>query len=354
MLCSQSYLAYSTCLQQTSLRTTFRCDCKQQLNLALKYVKENGGAVIYLQQEGRGIGLANKIAAYALQDEGYDTVDANLHLGLPEDNRQYGVVPSILQEIGIDSIKLMTNNPRKLEHLQRLGMDVNGTVPMVVERANEYNRQYLLTKKERMRHTNFGDMLKRSNADLSTDRTDVVLNGVMAPQKTINNNNNVKKEQSNAGIQIEGHVMPRLNQTDINPFNTGRKMAENAVRTALLEDEESQSGVQAADDGYCFGRESVERAITAMKNGELVVVVDDEDRENEGDFIIAADLITPESMATMVRYTSGVICIGMEGKRMDELKLPPMCTNNEDPKGTAFSVTVDASKEHGKFLLRKY
>lgn len=308
--------------------------------------------MIYLQQEGRGIGLANKIAAYALQDEGYDTVDANLHLGLPEDNRQYGVVPSILQEIGIESIKLMTNNPRKLEHLQRLGMDVNGTVPMVVERANEYNRKYLLTKKERMRHANFGDMLKRSNADLSTDRTDVVLNGVMAPQKRINNNNNVKNEQTNAGIQIEGHVMPRLNQTDINPFSTGRKMAENAVRTALLEDEESQSGVQAADDGYCFGRESVERAITAMKNGELVVVVDDEDRENEGDFIIAADLITPESMATMVRYTSGVICIGMEGKRMDELKLPAMCTNNEDPKGTAFSVTVDASKEHGKFLLR--
>jgi hypothetical protein len=80
-------------------------------------------------------------------------------------------------------------------------------------------------------------------------------------------------------------------------------------------------------------------------------VVDDESRENEGDFIMAADLATPETMATMIRYTSGVICIGMEGSRMDALKLPPMLTNNEDPKGTAFSVTVDATTKHGTSLF---
>ena len=81
--------------------------------MALHYIQKHGGCIIYLQQEGRGIGLANKIAAYALQDVGLDTVDANLHLGFPEDSREYGVVPSILQDLQIDSIQLMTNNPRK-------------------------------------------------------------------------------------------------------------------------------------------------------------------------------------------------------------------------------------------------
>jgi len=111
--------------------------------------------------------------------------------------------------------------------------------------------------------------------------------------------------------------------------------------------DEEQAGVTAADDGYCFGRESVEDAVAAIARGELVVVVDDMDRENEGDFIMAADLCTPETMSTIVRYSSGVICIGMEGERMDELDLPAMIENNEDPKETAFSVTVDATRKHG-------
>ncbi len=79
--------------------------------MALEYLQRNGGAIIYLQQEGRGIGLANKVAAYQLQDAGMDTVEANVHLGFPEDARQYGVVPSIMKEMGISSIQLMTNNP---------------------------------------------------------------------------------------------------------------------------------------------------------------------------------------------------------------------------------------------------
>ncbi|EED93538.1 3,4-Dihydroxy-2-butanone, synthase [Thalassiosira pseudonana CCMP1335] len=112
-------------------------------------------------------------------------------------------------------------------------------------------------------------------------------------------------------------------------------------------DDPDQSGVEANEDGYCFGRESVELAIAAVKRGELIVVVDDESRENEGDFIMAADKCTPEKMAEFIRYSSGVICIGMEGERMDELQLPPMVVNNEDPKGTAFSVSVDATKDHG-------
>ena len=127
--------------------------------MSLEYIQEHGGAVIYLQQEGRGIGLANKIAAYALQDVGLDTVDANTHLGFPEDCRQYGVVPSILEDMGIESIRLLSNNPRKLERLTGLGVNVVDTIPMVIGRSNEFNRKYLQTKQDRMNHLNFGDML---------------------------------------------------------------------------------------------------------------------------------------------------------------------------------------------------
>lgn len=285
--------------------------------MSLDYIRENGGAVIYLQQEGRGIGLANKVAAYALQDVGLDTVDANTHLGFPEDARQYGVVPSLLADMGIDSIRLMTNNPRKIERLRALGVDVIDTIPMVVPKANPYNRAYLETKKERMSHSNFGSMLSVSPSSiLSSDHAHV---------------DDIMMAKSVAEKYI----------TD------GEEMAAAAIQQALMDDE-NQSGVVASADGYCFGRETVEAAIAAVARGELIVVVDDESRENEGDFIMAADKVTPETMAEFIRYSSGVICIGMEGKRMDELKLPPMVVNNEDPKGTAFSVSVDATKEHGK------
>jgi len=137
-----------------------RCDCKEQLQMSLKYIQEHGGAVIYLQQEGRGIGLANKVAAYALQDSGMDTVDANTHLGFPEDSRQYGVVPGILRDMGIDSIQLMTNNPYKVDRLRKLGVKVEGTIPMVVNSPTAHNRRYLETKVERMNHTDIGAILQ--------------------------------------------------------------------------------------------------------------------------------------------------------------------------------------------------
>ena len=137
--------------------------------MAIEFVHENGGAVIYLQQEGRGIGIANKVAAYALQDHGFDTVDANTYLGFPDDCRHYGVIPSMLNDMGIDSIKLMTNNPRKVERLKSLDIDVTGTVPMVVNRPNKYNRKYLETKRARMNHQNFGTMLKKDDDDASSE-----------------------------------------------------------------------------------------------------------------------------------------------------------------------------------------
>lgn len=289
--------------------------------MALEFVQENGGAVIYLQQEGRGIGLANKVAAYELQDMGMDTVDANIHLGFPEDCRKYGVIPSILVDMGIGSIQLLTNNPRKVDRLGALGVKIRDTVP-ILAKANPDNRKYLETKQERMNHSNFGHIL--SGEEKPTNG--ITQNGAMAPRKPVTQND---------------------------AFSA----AANAVEVSLLLDEEqvaednSQLGVSAADDGYCFGRQSVEDAIAAVARGEMIVVVDDMDRENEGDFIMAADSCSPLDMAKIVRYSSGVICVGMEGDRMDALKLPAMVTNSEDPKGTAFSVSVDASPEHGKFLF---
>ena len=281
--------------------------------MSLEFIQANGGAIIYMQQEGRGIGLANKVAAYALQDIGMDTVDANTHLGFPEDCRQYGAIPSILEDMKISSIKLLTNNPRKVNRLSTLGVKVSQTLPMVVKQANQYNRRYLETKVSRMNHTNFGSMLLENDQLLTNYRANSAKkNGAMAPQ------------EEKASVNI------------IEDTSNNNK-------------DEDQAGVTASDDGYCFGRKSVEDAIAAIAEGKLVVVVDDMDRENEGDFIMAADLCTPEAMATIIQYSSGVVCIAMEGELMDKLKLPPMLTNNEDPKGTAFSVSVDAVKGKGTF-----
>jgi hypothetical protein len=107
--------------------------------------------VIYLQQEGRGIGLANKIAAYSLQEKGLDTVDANRALGLPDDCREYSAVGHILQELGVKSIRLMTNNPRKINELAALGINVVDRVPCIVQ-SQKYNKGYLSAKQKRMKH----------------------------------------------------------------------------------------------------------------------------------------------------------------------------------------------------------
>lgn len=293
--------------------------------MALQYITKHGGCIIYLQQEGRGIGLANKIAAYALQDNGLDTVDANLHLGFPEDNRVYGVVPSILDDMKIGSIQLMTNNPRKVERLERVGVVVERTLPMVVAQTNPYNHGYLETKQNRMNHLNLKKLLAQDPMESVAGMT-LRKNGLMIPRKSI------------ASQYI----------------NNGTEMSANAVQVSLMLDDEEvdddleeEAGVSARDDGYCFGRQSVLDAIDAIRRGEMVVVVDDMNRENEGDFIMAADQCTALDMAQIVRYSSGVVCIAMNGRRMDELQLPPMCVTNEDPKGTAFSVTVDATKKHG-------
>ncbi len=129
-----------------------RCDCGEQLHKAMELIEKEGkGVVVYLNQEGRGIGLMNKIAAYKLQEQGDDTVDANIHLGFQPDERDYGVGAQILRSLGVGKIRLITNNPVKRVGLEGYGLEIVENVPIVIE-PNEYNRRYLETKKNRMGH----------------------------------------------------------------------------------------------------------------------------------------------------------------------------------------------------------
>jgi GTP cyclohydrolase II len=131
---------------------SLKCDCREQLQLAMDFIQDSPpGLVIYLQQEGRGIGLANKIAAYALQEKGLDTVDANRALGLPDDCREYSAVKHILDDLGVQSVRLMTNNPRKISEVAALGVSVVERVPCLVK-SHKYNRGYLDAKQRRMEH----------------------------------------------------------------------------------------------------------------------------------------------------------------------------------------------------------
>jgi len=132
---------------------SLKCECGEQLHKAMETIdKEGKGAIVYLMQEGRGIGLMNKIAAYKLQEEGVDTVDANLQLGFQADERDYGVGASILHELGITKMRLMTNNPVKRIGLEGYGLEIVENVPIEIE-PNKYNEKYLCTKKDKMGHT---------------------------------------------------------------------------------------------------------------------------------------------------------------------------------------------------------
>jgi 3,4-dihydroxy 2-butanone 4-phosphate synthase / GTP cyclohydrolase II len=129
-----------------------RCDCGQQLEDALRRIEEEGeGVLLYLAQEGRGIGLLNKLRAYKLQEDGLDTVDANLELGLPADLRDYGIGAQILVDLGLSSIRLLTNNPKKIVGLEGYGLTVTDQIP-IQHPPNEHNERYLRTKRERMGH----------------------------------------------------------------------------------------------------------------------------------------------------------------------------------------------------------
>jgi 3,4-dihydroxy 2-butanone 4-phosphate synthase/GTP cyclohydrolase II len=142
---------HSECLTGDVLGSS-RCDCGEQLEDSLRFLQEQGrGILLYLRQEGRGIGLANKISAYALQEQGLDTVEANLALGLPEDAREYRVAAEMLLDLGVRRVHLLTNNPAKIAGLERYGVEVVERIPLSMS-PNPSNLGYLRTKREKMGH----------------------------------------------------------------------------------------------------------------------------------------------------------------------------------------------------------
>ena len=142
---------HSECLTGDAFGS-LKCDCGPQLKAAMARIQEEGsGAIVYMRQEGRGIGLEAKIRAYALQDVGYDTLDANLALNLPADGREYDFSAHMLKQVGVDSVRLMTNNPLKIEGLRSNGIQIEERLPHISGRCKT-NNHYLSTKAERMGH----------------------------------------------------------------------------------------------------------------------------------------------------------------------------------------------------------
>jgi len=243
---------------------SLRCDCKDQLELALQSISAEGrGLVIYEHQEGRGIGLMAKLQAYALQDDGLDTFDANRQLGFAADCRNFRLPATILHELGVTQVRLLSNNPHKALALADAGIEVVAQIPCEAA-PNPHAFAYLRAKREKM-----------------------------------------------------GHLL-----------SLG---CSNQTKCAKPE---------PAQDEPCFA--SIADAIRELRAGRVVVVVDDEDRENEGDLMMAAELVTPEAINFMARHGRGLICLAMTGERLDELELGAMVPDNTAPHGTAFTVAIDA------------
>ncbi|PKN14835.1 MAG: GTP cyclohydrolase II [Deltaproteobacteria bacterium HGW-Deltaproteobacteria-24] len=141
---------HSECLTGDTLGS-LKCDCQNQLDLALKFIAAQGGLVIYHRQEGRNIGLLNKVNAYALQDQGRNTIEANLELGFNEDDRDYTIVEHIFKDLGVKKLRLITNNPKKIAYVESLGVEIVQRIPAITK-SNQYNEHYISTKKEHMGH----------------------------------------------------------------------------------------------------------------------------------------------------------------------------------------------------------
>src|SRR5882724_7450732 len=228
---------------------SLRCDCRAQLEIAMQAIADEGrGLLIYEHQEGRGIGLMAKLQAYALQDEGLDTVEANHALGFMADYRDFSLPAAILHELGISRVRLLSNNPHKSRALSDAGIEVVAQVSCEAP-PNTHSVAYLRTKKEKMGHA------------------------------------------LTLGQGIESAKDPRADVLDLH--------------TEIVE----------ADTPDQFEFASIEEAIRELRAGRIVVVVDDEDRENEGDLTMAAEMITPEAINFMATHGRGLICLAMTGER---------------------------------------
>jgi 3,4-dihydroxy-2-butanone 4-phosphate synthase/GTP cyclohydrolase II len=253
---------HSQCLTGEMFRS-LRCDCADQLDIAMREIAREGrGLVIYEHQEGRGIGLMPKLQAYALQDVGLDTVDANRALGLEADCRDFTLPAAILHDLGIERVRLLSNNPQKSRALTEAGIEVMEQVSCEAP-ATPHSFGYLRTKRDRLGHTlAFGEHANRTDA--------------------------------------------------------------------------------ACEPEFA----SIEDAVRELQAGRMVVVVDDEDRENEGDLTLAAEMITPEAINFMATHGRGLICLAMTGERLDELELEHMAPASTALGGTAFTVSIDV-RGHG-------
>jgi len=141
---------HSECLTGDALGS-LKCDCQNQLNLSLDFIAKEGGLVIYHRQEGRNIGLLNKVNAYCLQDQGRNTIEANVELGFKEDERDYRIVKYIFNDLNIKEVKLITNNPNKIDYVKSIGVKITERIPAITK-INKYNEHYLNTKKAHMGH----------------------------------------------------------------------------------------------------------------------------------------------------------------------------------------------------------
>jgi 3,4-dihydroxy-2-butanone 4-phosphate synthase/GTP cyclohydrolase II len=257
---------HSQCLTSEAFGS-LRCDCAVQLEIAMRAISEEGrGLVIYEHQEGRGIGLMAKLQAYALQDAGLDTVEANHALGLKTDYRDFRLPVAILAHLGVNRVRLLSNNPQKAEALLEAGIDVVAQVPCEAT-PNRHSLPYLRAKKEKMGHT------------LSL-------------------------------------VEPRSPQ---------------GLRSRW-DDEPPEFQFATIDD-----------AVRELRAGRMIVVVDDEDRENEGDLTMAAEMVTPEAINFMATHGRGLICLAMTPERLEDLELPLMARDNTAIGGTAFTTSIDAN-----------
>jgi 3,4-dihydroxy 2-butanone 4-phosphate synthase/GTP cyclohydrolase II len=229
---------------------SLRCDCGDQLKTSMQMIAEEGtGIILYLRQEGRGIGLHDKLRAYNLQDEGYDTVDANLALGHGADERDYTIGALMLQDLGVDSVRLITNNPEKIESLEAYGVDIVERIPLQPH-LNEHNTEYLQTKMERMHH-----MLELRGAPVTSRHADRKVQDSLAVLQQAIAEHAASTEGPFVTLmfqqRLDGSVQPIVTSTkkadDQDPSVALAQRVTDAHGALLTSDDDSQ--IQRLDEG---------------------------------------------------------------------------------------------------------